>query len=151
MNHQRLLQFFRFDTVFYVDCLSSDQSNWSFLILPGAEVMNNLIHNQGRLVTVLDLHYLLMYIAIPRESRGSVKQEGIISRISDKRTCTDLPLYQPNICICLDNGLSSFLYFNTRHCVLQIREHHILITSAYCSFCSSVVLIVIRSILVIIC
>lgn len=64
--------------------------------------MRNLIANQGRLVTMLDIHYLLKYIATPAKA----VREGLVSTLSPERTCQDLTLYQPNICICNLKGLS---------------------------------------------
>ncbi|XP_067948551.1 uncharacterized protein [Watersipora subatra] len=64
--------------------------------LLGREVMRNLELNQHRLVTMLDVHHLLKYIAAP-----SSNLSGIVSPLPLDRQCSSLPLFQPNICICL--------------------------------------------------
>lgn len=61
--------------------------------------MKNLVANQAKLVTVMDLHFLLTYIVSP-----SNEKQGLVSTIPSDRTCSDLPLFQPNICICADEG-----------------------------------------------
>ena len=64
--------------------------------------MKHLDENQSKLVTVLDIHSLLKHISTPSEPASS--SQGLIGEISSDRECSDLPLYQPNICICAEKG-----------------------------------------------
>lgn len=63
----------------------------------GEDVMSALKVNQRRLVTMIDLHRSLMALATPL--RG-VRPEGVFTPISENRTCDDLELRTPNLCVC---------------------------------------------------
>lgn len=72
-----------------------------FMIIPeqvkkllGHNIMNNLRTNQRKLVTMLDIHGALQ--TIPTEP----KQQGIFSPIPCNRSCDDLNLRLPNLCVC---------------------------------------------------
>ena len=65
--------------------------------LLGEDVMSALKVNQRRLVTMIDLHRSLMALATPL--RG-VRPEGVFTPISENRTCDDLELRTPNLCVC---------------------------------------------------
>ncbi|XP_076052962.1 uncharacterized protein LOC143032315 [Oratosquilla oratoria] len=73
----------------------------------GSVQLQILKENQNHLITLLDLHNMLLTF-IQKDS--SVKDEtfknkytvsrGLLNNISKGRTCGDLPLLQPNLCIC---------------------------------------------------
>ena len=75
-----------------------------FVIVPnrvasllGKSAMSALEINQRRLVTMIDLHHSLMALAGPLRR---VKPVGVFTPISKKRTCDDLELRTPNLCVC---------------------------------------------------
>ena len=72
-----------------------------FLIIPKVvqkklswQILNNLRQNQKKLLTTLDIHNAL--ISIP----NGVKENGIFSIIPNNRTCDQLDLRLPNLCVC---------------------------------------------------
>lgn len=72
-----------------------------FMIIPdgvkkilGNDIMNNLRLNQLKLFTMLDIRRAL--IEIPNHPRTS----GIFGEIAANRTCNDLELRLPNLCVC---------------------------------------------------
>lgn len=76
-----------------------------FVIVPnkvasllGEKAMSVLQSNQRRLVTMVDLHHSLMALAGPLHD--GVKPVGVFTPISGKRTCDDLELRTPNLCVC---------------------------------------------------
>ena len=76
-----------------------------FLVIPnnvarlfGDEAMAALKINQQRLVTAFDLHHSLMSLAGPLT--GGVKHAGIFTPINSNRTCNDIQLKTPNLCVC---------------------------------------------------
>ena len=75
----------------------------------------NLISNQNRLISLLDLHYTLTYLisGLTNErhrltnneisdfnKQFNVSSRGLFSRISESRTCSQIPRINPNLCIC---------------------------------------------------
>ena len=75
-----------------------------FVIVPdkvasllGMEAMSALETNQKRLVTMIDLHHSLMALSVPIHGVRSV---GVFTPISKNRTCDDLELRTPNLCVC---------------------------------------------------
>ena len=75
-----------------------------FVIVPdrvasllGQNAMSALELNQKRLITMVDLHHSLMALAGPVHG---VKPVGVFTPISKKRTCDDLELRTPNLCVC---------------------------------------------------
>ena len=76
-----------------------------FVIVPnkaasflGAEAMAALRVNQRRLVSAFDLHHSLMAIAQPLA--GDVKPVGLFAPVPVNRTCDDIELRTPNLCVC---------------------------------------------------
>ena len=76
-----------------------------FLVVPnnvarllGNEAMAALKINQRRLVTAFDLHHSLMSVVGPLT--GGVKHVGIFTPINSNRTCNDIQLKTPNLCVC---------------------------------------------------
>jgi len=72
-----------------------------FMIVPegvkkrlGGEIMSNLRENQYKLFTLLDIRKAL--IEIPT----TPKPDGVFGTISTRRTCDDLDLRLPNLCVC---------------------------------------------------
>lgn len=77
-----------------------------FMIVPrnvakmlGSEAMRALRTNQRRLVNMYDLHYTLMALAGPLD-KGRVSPQGVFTPISVNRTCNDIKLLTPNLCVC---------------------------------------------------
>ncbi|XP_050416102.2 uncharacterized protein LOC126829946 [Patella vulgata] len=122
-----------------------------FLIIPekvarylGDEKMKNLIENQNRLISHLDLFYTLNSLLIGgeqvkvanRNQRFNVTSLGLFDQISPHRTCSDMPMINPNLCIC--EGFESTVSNNTDYVVYahfalgkinneiqrEYREHH---------------------------
>ena len=76
-----------------------------FVIVPrrvadllGEEAMSALRVNQQRLVTIIELHHSLMALAGPL--RGGVASQGLFQPVPVNRTCDDLVLRLPNLCVC---------------------------------------------------
>lgn len=76
-----------------------------FVIVPnkvasllGQDALSALEVNQGRLVTMIDLHHSLLPLAGPLS--GFVKPVGLFTPISANRTCNDVELRTPNLCVC---------------------------------------------------
>ena len=76
-----------------------------FMIVPnkvaellGKEAMAALEVNQRRLVTMIDLHHSLLPLAGPISR--FVKPVGLFTPISLNRTCNDVELRTPNLCVC---------------------------------------------------
>lgn len=76
-----------------------------FMIVPnkvagllGKEAMTALEVNQRRLVTMIDLHHSLLPLAGPISR--FVKPVGLFTPISLNRTCNDVELRTPNLCVC---------------------------------------------------
>lgn len=76
-----------------------------FIIVPdkvasrlGKNAMSALAANQRRLVTMIELHRSLMVLAKPLI--GGVKQVGLFTPMSPNRTCDNLELRTPNLCVC---------------------------------------------------
>lgn len=77
-----------------------------FMIVPhnvgtllGSEAMQALRTNQQRLITMIDLHHTLITLARPVPLRG-VELRGVFTPISPTRTCDDVELQTPNMCVC---------------------------------------------------
>ena len=75
-----------------------------FVIVPdrvasllGKNAMSALEINQKRLLTMVELHHSLMALAGPVHGVNPV---GVFTPISKKRTCDDLELRTPNLCVC---------------------------------------------------
>jgi hypothetical protein len=80
--------------------------------------------NQHRLISVLDLHYTIMYITkkLHTEFKSKMKFDnnvsdfnrqfnvskyGLLREISPSRTCSHIPRIMPNLCICAGYDVSS--------------------------------------------
>lgn len=77
-----------------------------FIIVPedvgkllGTKALQALNINQRRLVTMIDLHQSLMALAEPIPPKG-VGPRGVFAPISSTRTCDDVELRTPNMCVC---------------------------------------------------
>lgn len=85
-----------------------------FLIVPknvqdnlGPTLMKKLKNNERSLISLIDVHNMLLHL-IGTEGRihdTNFSQKytapgGLLSSISPRRTCMDIPLLQPNLCIC---------------------------------------------------
>jgi len=77
-----------------------------FMIVPdnvakilGNKAMQALRTNQRRLTTMVDLHHTLMTLANPIPLKG-VWPRGVFAPISSTRTCNDVELRTPNMCVC---------------------------------------------------
>ena len=74
----------------------------------GPNAVDALQQNQHRLISILDLHYMLQSLAQGSESRvaprhrGYVSGRGLLSLISANRSCNHIPRIMPNLCICED-------------------------------------------------
>ena len=75
-----------------------------FVIVPnkvasllGKNAMAALETNQRRLVTMIDLHHSLKALAEPI---NGAKPVGVFTPISKNRSCNDLELRMPNLCVC---------------------------------------------------
>ena len=76
-----------------------------FLIVPkrvagllGVDAMEALQVNQRRLVSAFDLHHSLMALAGP--ILGKVKRVGLFAPVPINKTCDDIELRTPNLCVC---------------------------------------------------
>ena len=76
-----------------------------FIIVPdkvasrlGKNAMSALAANQRRLVTMIELHRSLMVLAKPLID--GVKQVGLFTPMSLSRTCDNMELRTPNLCVC---------------------------------------------------
>ncbi|XP_078380443.1 uncharacterized protein LOC144663392 [Oculina patagonica] len=76
-----------------------------FVIVPnkvadllGREALSALEVNQRRLITMIDLHHSLLPLAGPLA--GFVNPVGLFTPISANRTCNDVELRTPNLCVC---------------------------------------------------
>ncbi|KAK6172902.1 hypothetical protein SNE40_016471 [Patella caerulea] len=101
-----------------------------FLIIPekvshylGDKKMKNLIENQNRLISHLDLFYTINSLLIGGEQvkvannnqRFKVTSQGLFDQISPHRTCNDMPMINPNLCIC--EGFESTVSNDADHVV----------------------------------
>ncbi len=85
----------------------------------GEDKMKALAVNQGRLVSMLDLHYTLQTLA-PEGSIGfrtahaqyDINPMGLLSPIKVNRTCDSVPRIEPNTCIC--EGFDTHVANDTR-------------------------------------
>lgn len=66
-----------------------------------------LSDNENRLVSMIDLHNMLLHLIGERSkvsdkkfSEQYITPGGLLTSISVTRTCNDIPLLQPNLCIC---------------------------------------------------
>ncbi|XP_064079147.1 uncharacterized protein LOC135196328 isoform X2 [Macrobrachium nipponense] len=88
-----------------------------FMIIPksvqntlGDVPMRILKDNEKQLVSLIDLHYMLIEIIDekvdtnldPAFEKHYVIPGGLLSSIPQTRNCQDVPLLQPNLCICKD-------------------------------------------------
>ena len=76
-----------------------------FVIVPnkvagllGRDALSALEVNQRRLVTMIDLHHSLLPLA--GYLSGFVKSVGLFTPILPTRTCNDVELRTPNLCVC---------------------------------------------------
>lgn len=76
-----------------------------FMIIPnkvanrlGQEALYALDINQQRLFTVIELHQSIMALRHPLT--GRVQPRGLFAPISANRTCNDIELRRPNLCVC---------------------------------------------------
>ena len=85
--------------------------------------MRALTVNQDRLVSILDVHYMLQTLA----PGGSVKlrtehaqydidPEGLLTPVDANRTCNSIPRIQPNLCIC--EAFDSYVANDTRQVMM---------------------------------
>ncbi|KXJ27905.1 uncharacterized protein LOC110232882 [Exaiptasia diaphana] len=77
-----------------------------FMIVPhevgkllGTKALEALYENQRRLLTIIDLHHSLMALAVPISPKG-VEARGLFRRLPSNRTCSDVELRTPNMCVC---------------------------------------------------
>lgn len=77
-----------------------------FMIIPsevgkllGPKALEALRVNQRRLMTIIDLHHSLMALAVPISPKG-VESRGLFRHIPSDRTCKDVELRTPNMCVC---------------------------------------------------
>ncbi|XP_057313135.1 uncharacterized protein LOC130654542 [Hydractinia symbiolongicarpus] len=73
-----------------------------FMVVPkgvqqyiGDDVMTSLRLNQKRLLTMIDIHHTLYAL-----TDKNYQKKGLLREISAKRNCSQLPLIQPNLCLC---------------------------------------------------
>eukprot|EP00794_Sanderia_malayensis_P019098 gene19098-21014_t len=78
-----------------------------FMIIPhgvakyfGHETMQSLRLNSNRLFTMLDVHASLKSIAEKATNKQMKGNKGILEVIPANRTCNDLDLRLPNLCVC---------------------------------------------------
>uniref|UniRef100_A0A0P4WM22 Uncharacterized protein n=1 Tax=Scylla olivacea TaxID=85551 RepID=A0A0P4WM22_SCYOL len=85
-----------------------------FLIMPkniqdnyGAGLMKILKNNERNLISLIDVHNMLLHLIgvegkiLDRDFAQKYSVPGgLLSSISPHRTCEDIPLLQPNLCIC---------------------------------------------------
>eukprot|EP00794_Sanderia_malayensis_P019097 gene19097-21013_t len=78
-----------------------------FMIIPhgvakyfGHETMQSLRLNSNRLFTMLDVHASLKSIAEKATNKQMKGSKGILEVIPANRTCNDLDLRLPNLCVC---------------------------------------------------
>ena len=80
-----------------------------FMVIPkgvkdyiGDEEMRNLRQNQMRLFTLVDFNKMLLYFARKYADPPSDKNlnRGLAEIIPNNRSCDELPLVMPNLCIC---------------------------------------------------
>ncbi len=84
----------------------------------GQNKMEALMSNQHKLVSVLDLHKMLYYIGSGSgvTNPNSHPDLGLMSHISSKRTCLDIPRSMPSICIC--EGLETVVTQQPKHILM---------------------------------
>ena len=77
-----------------------------FIIVPdkvakllGSQALDALRINQRRLVTMMELHHALIALAGPLSPTG-VGPRGLFTPLSSNRTCKDVELRTPNLCVC---------------------------------------------------
>nr|XP_006819452.1 PREDICTED: uncharacterized protein LOC100371272 [Saccoglossus kowalevskii] len=102
-----------------------------FIIVPktvsnvlGPVRMNALSKNQYRLVSILDLHYMMKSLVPSKKQtqvenvnkKYSVQRDGLLSLISVNRSCYDIPRIQPNLCIC--QGFDSWVKNDSSHAII---------------------------------
>ena len=93
-----------------------------FLIIPekvgyqlGSAKMQQLRTNTERLITLIDVHYTLVNLLNKPSNvtvdltfqKKYVQRDGLFSDIDPYRMCSDLPLLQPNLCICQNFEMNS--------------------------------------------
>ena len=61
----------------------------------GEHIMQNLRLNQKRLLNLIDIHHTIKYLA-----NKSHKEKGILKALPVNRTCGDLLMSMPNLCVC---------------------------------------------------
>ena len=78
-----------------------------FMILPeavknklGNEILSNLRGNQLKLFTLLDVREALVTIPTINNDRGRPEPKGLFGQLPEKRTCDNLDLRLPNLCVC---------------------------------------------------
>ena len=64
----------------------------------GKEQFQTLLQNQKRLITIQDLHFTIM--ALSHEKKKSPEKIGLFQPIPWNRTCQDIPIIPPYLCIC---------------------------------------------------
>lgn len=102
-----------------------------FMIFPkdvqqhlGDVQMRILKDNENRLVSLIDVHGMLLQLMGEKESYNDkyfsnkyVTPGGLMSTISSTRTCNDVPLLQPSLCVCRNFEMS--VEPNEKHKVLS--------------------------------
>ena len=106
-----------------------------FMIIPKAvqsmfsvDQLYALKINQYRLISILDLHYTISYIIGKLHGNASkttlnndvsdfnkkfnVSKSGLLTEISESRTCSVMPRIMPNLCICKENDVPSNPRYN---------------------------------------
>lgn len=94
-----------------------------FIVIPsgvrdylGKFKMQALIQNQKRLVTVVDLHHMLMSIAGVTGHKTQLENQGLLQPISRNRSCEDLGLLSSAVCIC--QGWETKVHANSFHYIV---------------------------------
>ena len=111
-----------------------------FMILPegikqklGDQILRNLRDNQFKLFTLLDLREALITVPVQNKEDEPPEQKGLFGPIPDGRTCDDIDLRLPNLCVC--EGWDAEVRNNTDQLALlhfavgqlnnQIQDHQI--------------------------
>ncbi|KAK7065225.1 hypothetical protein SK128_004395 [Halocaridina rubra] len=101
-----------------------------FMIVPlgvksvlGDVQMRILKENENHLTSLIDVHHMLLEIIHEKPDTRDVNYQqkyvipgGLLSKFPSTRTCHDLPLLQPNLCIC--RGYEAVVETSSLHLVL---------------------------------
>lgn len=94
-----------------------------FMILPsfvgrrlGESKKNNLLNNQLRLISISDIHDMVMSLVENPKKLNVSQDQGIFKKIDFNRNCTKLGLSSSSLCIC--DGWSSKQHANVFHYII---------------------------------